>query len=418
MVAALFVAVAGCSSSQSGPPPPMGSAQLEEIPGQAPANAVEIQGVGAGSFNASYWQSGTLNWVPDVRDPLFAPQAGPNQNIYSPWALEQTNGWRMFYGGWDGSNTPNDRVYSVTTSDFLSFQNRTLVIDNGAFQHVNNMNVHQLPDGSLHMICGVFPDALGLDKIGYFFSPDGTNWNGTPAPHSAQLSDMISIPNDFAYQNTDYNGGNVLLRDNGLWVLYYSSGIFAASGVSRATTINPLAFEFTGTALSSSHYANDVRLFQTAGQDWYLMALYVEAVTHISPPMFTYSLSNDGVHFGPEQTMFGGAYSDDQYLTTPAFVTKGDQIQGVLYGGNASDLLHPADQIFGRWLQKKIVLTDSAGAQHLAQGGYGPDRQWFLLPLGSSQEGNVVVYSEDGITQIASGKVTVNTGKTYRLILN
>jgi hypothetical protein len=187
--------------------------------------------------------------------------------------LEQANGWRMFYGGWDGSDTPNDRVYSVTTTDFISFGNRILVIDHGAFQHVNNMNVHQLPDGSFHMICGVFPDALGLDKIAYFSSSDGITWNGATEPYSAQLSDMISIPNDPVYETTDYNGGNVLLRDNGIWDLFYSSGIFAANGVSRATTINPPTFEFVQTALSSSHYANDVRLFQSGGQNWYLMAL-------------------------------------------------------------------------------------------------------------------------------------------------
>jgi hypothetical protein len=420
LVSATFLsALAGCSSSQGGPPPPpVGSAQLEEVPGQSPANVVEIQAVSAGPFNPSYWQSNTLNWVPDVRDPLFASQPGPNQNIYSPWALEQANGWRMFYGGWDGSDTPNDRVYSVTTPDFISFGNRILVIDHGAFQHVNNMNVHQLPDGSFHMICGVFPDALGLDKIAYFSSSDGITWNGATEPYSAQLSDMISIRNDPVCETTDYNGGNVLLRDNGIWDLFYSSGIFAANGVSRATTINPPTFEFVQTALSSSRYANDVRLFQSGGQNWYLMALYVEEITHIPPPTLTYSLSSDGIHFGPEQPLFGGAYAEDQYLTTPAFVTKGNQILGVLYGGNATDLLNPADQIFARWLQKRVILTDSSGVQHFAQGGYGPDRQWFLLPLGSSIEGDLIVYSEDGMTQIGSGKVTVNAGKPYRLVLN
>jgi hypothetical protein len=280
------------------------------------------------------------------------------------------------------------------------------------------MNVHQLPDGSFHMICGVFPDALGLDKIAYFSSSDGITWNGATEPYSAQLSDMISIPNDPVYETTDYNGGNVLLRDNGIWDLFCSSGIFAANGVSRATTINPPTFEFVQTALSSSHYANDVRLFQSGGQNWYLMALYTEATTHIPPTTFGYGLSNDGIHFSPEQPMFGGAYTDDQYLTTPAFVTLGDRIQGVLYGGNATDLLNPADQIFARWLQKRVILTDSSGVQHFAQGGYGPDRQWFLLPVGSSIEGDLIVYSEDGMTQIGSGKVTVNAGKPYRLVLN
>jgi hypothetical protein len=158
-------------------------------------------------------------------------------------------------------------------------------------------------------------------------------------------------------------------------------------------------------------------MFQSGGQTWYLMALYVEAVTHIPPPTFTYSLSNDGVAFGPEQAMFAGAYLDDQYLTTPAFVTKGTQILGVLYGGNSSDLSNPADSIFARWLQKKIVITDSGGVQHVAQGGYGPDRQWFQAPTSGSLEGTLTVYAEDGLTQLATGKVNVAAGSAYGLSL-
>jgi hypothetical protein len=48
-----------------------------------------------------------------------------------------------------------------------------LVIDHGAFGHVNNVNVQQLADGSIYMICTVFPDPYGQDKPDYFFSPDG-----------------------------------------------------------------------------------------------------------------------------------------------------------------------------------------------------------------------------------------------------
>lgn len=36
------------------------SAQLQEVPGQVPADTVEIQGVSAGSFNPAYWQQNTL----------------------------------------------------------------------------------------------------------------------------------------------------------------------------------------------------------------------------------------------------------------------------------------------------------------------------------------------------------------------
>ena len=120
----------------------------------------------------------------------------------------------------------------------------------------------------------------------------------------------------------------------------------------------------------------------------------------------------------PSSRYLGALYTEDQYLTTPAFVTRGNRILGVLYGGNATDLLNPADQIFGRWLQKKLIIIDSMGTQHTAQGGFGPDRQWFLLPLGSTVHGTINVYAEDGITQIGTGKITIAGGKAYRLVLN
>ncbi len=398
-----------------------GSAELQEVPGDVPADSIEIQGLSAGNFNPDYWQQNTLNWVPDVRVPMLAPQTtGPYQNIYAPWPLEQPDGWRLFYGGWDGTDTPNDRVYSATTPDFLSFNNRTPVIDHGAFEHVNNENVQQLPDGSMHMVCTVLQDSNSLDKPAYFSSPDGLTWNGSPAPYSAQLSDVVAVPNDPTYAGYDFNGGNVLLRDNDAWTLYYSVGIYGGIGqVYRATTASPPVFERTGVALSTPHYANDVKKFQAGGKDWYDMALYVERVsTDPNPPTFSYSLSNDGRQFGPEQKLFGGAYPQDQFPVTPAFVTRGNQILGVLYGANPIDLLNPQDQIFARWLQKKVLITDSSDAQHTAQGALGPDRQWFEATGSGLLEGTIIVYAEDGVTPVASGSVNISAGKSYRVLLN
>jgi hypothetical protein len=103
-----------------------GSAQLQPASGEVPAGVVEIQGLSAGPFNPGYWQQNTLNWLPDVRMPILAAQTtSPYQNIYAPWPLDQPNGWRLFYGGWDGLNPPYDEIYSTTTSDFLTFGART-----------------------------------------------------------------------------------------------------------------------------------------------------------------------------------------------------------------------------------------------------------------------------------------------------
>ena len=398
----------------------LGTAQL--LPqGQAPAGIIEIQGLSAGPFNPASWQRNTLNWVPDVRIPMLAPlTTGPWQNIYSPWALEQPNGWRMFYGGWDGTSTPNDRVYSVTTSDFLSFQNRILVIDNGDFQHVNNVNVTQLTDGSMHMICTVLVDPNSNDKPAYFSSPDGIRWNGTPEPYSAKLSDVVSVANDPNYAGWDFNGGNVLLWDQNAWTFYYSVGIYGGiDQVYRATATAAPAFQKTGVALNTPHYSNDVKKFTVGGQSWYLMALYVERVApDPTPPAFTFALSNDGNRFGSEQTLFSAASANDTFLMTPSFVTQGNNILGVLYGANPTDLGAATSQIFARWLQAKPVVTDGSGTIIASQGAFGPDRQWLQAPASGSLTGNIAVYAEDGITPLGRGSINLRGGRSYALVLN
>lgn len=392
-----------------------------EVAGQAPAGTVEIQGMTAGPFNPLSWQHNTLNWVPDVRTPMFtALTTSPYQNIYSPWPLEQANGWRMFYGGWDGTATPNDRVYSVATPDFLSFGGRHLVIDHGDFLHVNNENVTQLPDGSMHMICTIALTPTSNGKPAYFSSPDGITWNGTPEPYPAQLGDVVSVPNDPNYLGWDFNGGNVLLWDNSAWTLYYSVGIYGAIGqVYRGTSVSPPVFQRSGVALNTLHYANDIKKFLVGGRTWYLMALYIEEATvgSVLSPSFSYSLSNDGITFGPEHLLFGGASPQDHFVMTPAFVTSSGSILGVLYGANPVDLLS-SNQIFARWLQKKLVITDISGTQYSPRGGYGPDRQWFSAPTSGSLLGTIVVYAEDGVTPLAGGSVNLAAGNAYRLIIN
>ena len=398
-----------------------GSVQMQALTGQVSTGVIEIQGVSAASFNPESWQQDTLNWVPDVRTPMLAPLAGTFQNIYSPWALEQANGWLLFYGGWDGTETSDDRVYNIPTPDFLTFGARTLVIDHGAFLHVNNENITQLPDGSMHMITTTTVDQVSNDKPTYFSSPDGIIWNGAPEPYSAQLTDVVSIPDDPIYAGSDYNGGNVLLWDNNEWTLYYSEGVFGGSKgkVFRATSSAPPHFQSAGSVLKTTHYANDVRKIEADGKTWYLMLLYIEEVTFgdTPSPVFSYSLSNDGITFGTENKLFGGTHAEDHFVTTPAFVMKGDRILGVLYGANAIDLLNAQDQIYARWLQKKIVITDSSGTEYLLQGGYGPDRQWFQTPPAGLIQGTITIYAEDGVTPLAKGPVSISGGKTYQLIL-
>jgi hypothetical protein len=200
----------------------------------------------------------------------------------------------MFYGGWDGTDTPYDQIDSVTTDDFLQFDNRDHVIANGAILNVNNVNVQQqLSDGSFHMICTAGQaGANAPGKPVYFRSPDGTTWNGLPEPYSAQLTDIISIKGYDGFDAGNFNGANVLLRDGGTWVLYFKD-LNDIGTTYRATTDTPPEFQFQGSVLKSQDLVNDVKKLTVNGQDWYVMGL---AGADDKQSVFI-SLSNDGRTF-------------------------------------------------------------------------------------------------------------------------
>jgi len=387
-----------------------GQAQLQPVSGQVLPGMIEIQGVSAGPFNPTSWQQDTLNWVPDARMPMFAARTtSPYQNIYAPWPLEQPNGWRMFYGGWDGLNPPYDEIYSTTTSDFLSFGPRNIVIGHGEFQNVNNVNVQQQLDGSLHMVSTGGQPGCCDNKPLYFSSLDGVTWNGSVEPYPAQLTDVIEIPGYAGFNMGNFNGANVLLRDNGGWALYFKDWNDFHT-IYRATAGALPTFQLQGVALKTDDLVNDVKTFSVNGTNWYLMGL------HFNGQLLRYSLSNDGVSFKPEQTLFDHLSSQDLYIVAVAFVTQGDKLLGVLYGAGAVASLDQ-NQIFARWLQKKVVLTDSSGAQYTLQGGHGPDRQSFQLPSSGSLQGFITVYAEDGITPLGKGAVTISAGQAYQLVV-
>jgi hypothetical protein len=275
---------------------------------------------------------------------------------------------------------------------------------------VNNVNVQQLPDGSLHMICtGGQPGNLPNFPV-YFSSPDWITSNGSLEPYAAQLSDVIAIQGYALFSSGNFNGANVLLRDNGEWVLYFTDWQNDPHTTYRATASTLPNFQLQGVALKTDHAVNDVKKFTINGTSWYLMGL------HNNDQSLRYSLSNDGVSFGSEQTLFNHLSAQDQFMVALGFVARGDELLGVLYGASAVESLDQ-NRIFARWLQKKVVITDSSGVQYFAQGGYGPDRQWFPAPVAETLEGTIVVYAEDGMTPLGSSFVTLTSGKAYNLVL-
>ena len=398
--------------------------------GQAPLGFVEVQGLSAGPFNPLIWEKDTLHWVPDMRMPILAPRmGGVFRNIYAPSAVEEGNGWRFFYAAWDGIESGTDRVYSATTPDFIDFYDRRTVIHNGDFVHVCNVNVQRIADGSLQMVATAWPDPRQRDRPVHFYSPDGNTWNGSPAPYRAQFKDLLQIEGYSKDEESDLNGANVLLYDQDKYLFYFTN--WSDRGKlywSQGET--PASFKFGGLALETEHAVNDVKKFTRDGQDWYVMALHKKGDVGLPQKdvdKLWFSLSKDGKSFGQEQLMVKARDEMDHNIFAVGFVARKDRILGVLYGAGPSIRCN-RNQIFGYWLQKRVLLTaNRAGheAEYEAQSALGPDRQLIKLPpvlppldshpVSVNFEGALTVFAEDGFTPIGSQPVSLRPGGVYRL---
>lgn len=366
---------------------------VEQIPGQAEIGCIEIHGVAAGDFNQELWQAGTLNLVPDQRFPLLEPrQSGVYRNIYAPSAVQVKDGWRLFYGAWDGVNTGNDRIYSVFTKDFIDFGVRETVIEHGVFIHACNVNALARPDGGFEVVCTVYPDKQDRNKPAYFSSPDGKTWNGQIAPYPADYTDIVSIEGYPNYADADINGMNVIFRDGDTLRLYFNN--FKQFGkVNRAVSKDGKNYTYRGVALECDMVVNDVKRFDVNENHCWLMGL------HMNREGLWYSMSPDGDTFAPEQPLLTHAGPEDRYIVALGWVTDGNRLLGVLYGAGAVPELN-RNRIFARWLQKKVVFTSDDGTVCEPTGAVGPNRQIIPISEGVEPKGTLQVFAEDGTTPI------------------
>jgi len=377
------------------------------------AGFVEITGVEAGEFNPAIWQAGTLNLLPDIRSSIIEPRPGKFRNIYAPSIVETREGWRVFFGAWDGVPSGNDRIYSLLTKDFLSFTDRHTVIEHGVFQHVCNVTAVSTSRRGFALICTAYPDARGLNKPAFFSSPDGKTWNGSSAPYTATSNDLVRIHGYEKFADADINGMNVLLREDERFQLYFCN--FKDFGrVYRASGTNGKDFQFEGVALPGGIAVNDVKKFRVGSTNWYLMGL------HMNMDRTWFSLSSDGMNFAPMQPLFTNASPAERYIVAVGWVTSGAQekggrrLLGVLYGAGAVSALNQ-NRIFARWLQPRIVLHGEDGKTSIGATARGPERQ--LIPIrGKEWVGDLQLFDESGRELLGELKQTrLESGKVYRL---
>ena len=374
---------------------------------------VEFRGVAAGVFAPRAWEEGALHLVPDIRSPLIEPREGKFRNIYAPSVVRHGDGWRIYYGGWDGAPSGNDRIYSVDAdADFLQFTDRRTVIEHGAFQHVCNVNVIPVEDDgrrTFAMACTAYPTSNGTNKPVTFFSEDaaGAAWSAA----AATAEHLITIAGYEKFADADINGMNVLLREEGKYRLFFNN--FRDFGRTyRASGDDGRRFRFDGVAMERSRIVNDVKKLRHGDDAWYLMGL------HANGPELYYAVSRDGMKFPEPRKLLTHQGEADRFIVAIGLVCDGDQekpgrrMLGLLYGAGAAPSLDQ-NRIFASWLQKKLVFDrgDEANVRAL-----GPDRQ--LIALAEKVVTRVTCLAEDGRTVMAASEpVELTPGRAYRLDL-
>ncbi len=382
----------------------------------APSGYLEISGVKAGVFDPGLWQSNKLNFVPDQRFPLLAPREGKFRNIYAPSAVQTRDGYRVFYGAWDGIPAGHDHIYSATTDfGFQNFSDRHAVLSPTLFDHACNVNALRLADGSFALFATIYP-VDGKNRPGFFKSDaTGTNWNGKPGePYIVQPTDIATIAG-YNYTNADINGMNVMLREADKYRLYF--GDFKnPGGTYRASSSDGRQYQFESTAYSGPGFVNDVKKFRVGKTDYYLMGL------HENGAQLWQTVSTNSLAFPSAQRLFANANATDRYIVALGWVTDGPQelagrrLLGVLYGAGPVSSLD-RNQIFARWLQKRIIFVTTEGSQFIGNEAVGPDRQLLQVPGGTALKGHFEIYGDDGETLITkSPTLTVRSGQSFELV--
>ena len=218
----------------------------------------------------------------------------------------------------------------------------------------------------------------------------------------------------YAYTNADINGLNVMLRESGVYRLYF--GDFRnPGGTFRATSTDGKHYTFEAKVLNGHGFVNDVKKFIVGGTSYYLMGL------HENGTRLWQAVSTNGAAFPPARTLLTNLDNTDAYIVALGWVVRGPQetpgrkLLGVLYGAGPVSALNQ-NSIHARWLQKRLVFVADDGTRYPGTRAFGPDRQLLAFSSPSPVTGRFEVYSEDGATLLgASAPRMGQGGQAYQL---
>lgn len=362
---------------------------------------IEMRNVGARDFNPNR----LTRWHYDVRNPIIQPNFGTYRNIYAAAPVNNGPGrYNVFFGGWDGSGTGNDKVsLTVTLDKFKTFGPHVLVINNGSYMHVNNESVIKVGPNDWRMAYTTYA-SMGLNKPCYATSADGVSWT----PNTGNPAYLMTMSGYAGWANADLNGMNVIYHDGTRFHMYF--GDFNNwPGVHHATSPNNINYTYEQELLNDGVIVNDMKKFTVSGSPYYIWGY------HANGDRVYYSLgpnpSNAGIGV---RTLFLNKGAPDRYIVSCGFVRDANKLIGCLFGAGPVSSLDQ-NRIFARWLQRMTLFSNASVRWGDIEESVGPDTTRVYMAAGQHVEtGKIKIFAEDGTTlEYTSPLLTILAGDIW-----
>lgn len=410
----------------------------------------QFDNVGAGQFDPnkiSHWNYDYRNFLNDG-ERLQESTCAEKKNIYSHQAqwVESEQQWYIYYGGQDSPtgyacDPSHDRIYMTTTDkDFqtIDMVGRRVIVDEGAFHHVNNPAVTQTSEGTFAMVYTAAYDLYGdadQNKPAYATSTDGKNWSPSNPGDPFGSNALIDMNNYHANWDDIYiNNSNGLLYDRGQFWYYFGPVAQIDLSDYRGYSDDMIHFTEAGDIFATPNYAtnkamNDIKKFRWNGSDYYIF------VAHQNEEAVYYSLSSDPNNFPDMQTLFYNTnYAEpddaslDDCIVSAGIVADETILYGVLYAAsNANGLeCHPPEGeeaptkntnvLYANWLQKKVYFSNEDVGWGDIERADGPRTvRLSLINDQSIETGIISIYDTDGTTVLfTSPEVTIVSGMHWK----
>jgi hypothetical protein len=205
----------------------------------------------------------------------------------------------------------------------------------------------------------------------------------------------------------------VILRDaSGTWHLFFDD-FNNFPGVQHATGTDSVNYSYVGDALQASVIMNDLKAFNSGGTTYYVGAY------HFNTQNIWTTVGTDLTNLPQPQVAFTNQGAADSYMDSAGLVQDGSRIYGILYGASGSSTLL-GNQIYARWLQKKVIFENASIRWGDVEQGFGPDQIHLYMAQGQNVvTGRFAVYDTDGTTLLYhSPKVTICAGDVWSYAFN